>query len=152
MRRFITATLVSAILLATPIAAQARSIDGKYVGSHQTPSCVFRYLDGSPRFSQDEVRATIRCAVARWSVPGGLTQALYIGRRESGFNALAANPYSSASGVMQFVDGTWASQISARREFIKTQHMSTSVWNGRSNVLIAIKLAHGCSCWSPWGM
>jgi len=152
MRRFITATLVSAILLATPIAAQARAIDGKYVGSHQTPSCVFRYLDGNPRFSKNEVRSTIRCAVARWDVPGGLDTALYIARRESGLNWNAANPTSSASGIYQFVDGTWASEVSRFSEMVKLQHMSRSVWNARSSALIAIRLAHGCSCWSPWGM
>lgn len=72
-------------------------------------------------------------------------------RRESGFNWDAANPYSSAGGVYQFVSGTWASQVSSRRGFINNQHLSTSVWNARSSVLIAIKLAHGCWCWAPWG-
>jgi len=32
----------------------------------------------------------------------------YIVRRESGFNPRAENPVSSASGLYQFIDGTWA--------------------------------------------
>lgn len=146
--------MVACLTLAmfAPAVAQAHhEMDGKFRGSHQTPSCIFRYYDGNPTFDKSDVRATIRCAVRRWAVPGGLDMALYIARRESGLNWNADNPYSSASGVYQFVDGTWFSQVSARRDFIKAQHLSTSVWNARANVLIAIRSAHG-NGWGPWGM
>lgn len=152
------ATLVSLALAASLLIGAApshatvtRSLDGRYVGHRKVPSCVFRYLDSDPSFSKDEVRSTIRCAVKRWPVPGGVDFALYIARRESGLNWDADNPYSSASGVYQFVDGTWSSQLSRRADMIEHQHLSTSVWNARSNVLLAIRLAHGCQCWAPWG-
>ena len=155
MRRTFTAGLMAACLILAmfaPTAARAHhKLDGTFRGSHQAPSCIFRYLDGDPSFDKGDVRATIRCAVRRWPVPGGLETALYIARRESGLNWNAANPTSSASGVYQFVSGTWYSQVSARRDFIKTQHLSSSVWNARSNVLIAIRSAHGAG-WGPWGM
>lgn len=151
MRKYlIIATMAIALTapFATPAAAQA--LDGRYVGPHKTPSCRFRYLDGKEAFSQDEVRYTIRCAVRRWPVPGGLDQALYIARRESGFNWNADNPTSSASGVYQFVDGTWAGQVRGRADFLRQQELSRSVWNARSNVLVAIRYAHMAG-WGPWG-
>jgi hypothetical protein len=119
------------------------------VGPHTAPSCRFRYYDGRQVFSKFEVRSTIRCAVKRWPVPGGLDYALSIARRESGFNWNADNPYSSASGVYQFVSGTWAGQMQNRTDLIKQQDLSRSVWNARSNVLIAIRYAHGAG-WGPW--
>ena len=115
------------------------------------PSCRFQYWDGKRNWTQDEVRYTIRCAVVRWSVPGGLPLALCIARRESGFQQFAANPYSSASGVYQFVDGTWAGQIAGRAQFVRDQNLGRSVWNARSNVLIAIRYAHMSWSWAPWG-
>lgn len=152
--KLVQSLLVAAVLLiattATPASAQSHRLSGRSIGAKQTPSCVFRYREGSAHFSKNEVRSTIRCAVKRWAVPGGLNTALYIARRESGFNWFAANPTSSASGVYQFVDGTWASQIAARSDFVRTQHLSRSVFNARSSVLIAVKLAHGCWCWTPW--
>jgi hypothetical protein len=147
-------TLCLALLTATLFATGATpsiSQVTRHVGPAKMPSCRYRYMDGNVAFSQDEIRHTIRCAVARWPVPGGVDYAFAVARRESGFQALSQNPSSSASGVYQFVNGTWASQIQARGEFIHRQEVERSVWNGRSNVLIAIKLVHGCRCWQPWG-
>jgi len=167
MRRLILATTVAASLLLTAVPATARPLGQfrtatttktatittthRFVGAKQVPSCRFQLWDGHLRWTQDEVRYTIRCAVVRWPVPGGLDLALCIARRESGFNQFAANPTSSASGVYQFVSGTWAGQISGRAQFVKDQNLGTSVFNARSNVLIAIRYAHMSWSWAPWG-
>jgi hypothetical protein len=151
MRALIVSLATATALLIGASPSTAYQLDGRYIGHRKVPSCVFRYLDGHVSFSQDEVRDTIACAVKRWPVPGGVDYALAIARRESGFNWDADNPYSSASGVYQFVDGTWSAEVTRYRDLIDKQHLSTSVWNARANVLVAIRLAHGCSCWSPWG-
>jgi len=157
MKKYLAAILAT---LAIAVATPAHAVQGRFVGSHQTPSCHFRYLDGNPAFSKDEVRYTIRCAVRRWPVPGGyyngiylsgLDLALAIARRESGFNWYAANPTSSASGVYQFVSGTWSGQVSGRAELFNKQELNRSVFNARSNVMVAIRYAHGAG-WGPWGM
>jgi hypothetical protein len=145
-------SLIATLFIAKSANAQTYRLDGRFIGHKKVPSCVFRYQDGNIHFSKNEVRETIRCAVARWPVPGGLDTALYIARRESGFNWYANNPTSSAAGVYQWVSGTWSAEVSRFSEMVKLQHMSRSVWNARSNVLIAVRLAHGCGCWAPWGM
>lgn len=150
MKRYLAVLLVS-VMIFSFTALPATSQPARYVGSHQFPSCRFRYADGHKAFSKDEVRATIHCAVTRWPVPYGLDQALCVARRESGFNWYANNPYSSASGIYQFVDGTWSGQMTGRARFVRDQEVEKSVWNARSNVLIAIKYAHTSGSWSPWG-
>lgn len=150
MRKIIVLLVAAVSLNVTGLAAHAHPLTGRFVGSHQTPSCRFRYLDGNPVFSKGEVASTIKCAVHRWHVAGGIEEALCIARRESGLNWYADNPTSSASGVYQFVEGTWVSQVSARAEFVKFQELQRSVWNARSNVMIAIRSAHGAG-WGPWG-
>lgn len=123
---------------------------GKYVGPHLVPSCRFRYYDGDVAFSQDEVRMTIECAVRRWPVLGGIELAKCIARRESGFNWDAANPRSSASGVYQFLDGTWTSTRSRLSDVVAAQELEADKLNARSSVLLAIRSAHGAG-WGPWG-
>jgi len=149
MKRLLT--LVLAISFALTLNGTAHAgINEKYVGPHATPSCRFRYLDGDVAFSTYEVQRTIECATRRWEVPGGVEIAKCIAKRESGFYWAADNPFSSASGVYQFLDSTWASQMNTRTEFIADQEIQRSVWNARSSVLIAVRMAHG-EGWSAWG-
>lgn len=149
-----TATIASLALTAPLVTAGTTRFTetphGKYVGPHQIPSCRFRYYDGVVAFSQDEVRRTIACAVRRWPVPGGVETAKCIARRESGFNWDAANSKSSASGVYQFVDGTWYSTLSRFAEMVALQELEHAKLNARSSVMLAIRSAHGAG-WGPWG-
>lgn len=156
MRRILTRIVLAATLTITTGTAWTQASDyrptahGKFVGAEQVPSCRFRYFDGMVVFSKAEVRLEIRCAVKRWPVPGGVTEALRIARRESGLNWYAQNPTSSAAGVFQFVDGTWSSTRYRLAEFAQRQELDPSVLNARSNVILAIRSAHGAG-WGPWG-
>src|SRR5262245_54023103 len=102
--RLLLAALIGVMTLAPSLPeAHACSIAKRY------RVCRFESLDHHRGFSSWEVRSTVACAVDHWSVPGGFGTALYIAERESGLYCKARNPYSSATGIFQIVDGTWAS-------------------------------------------
>ncbi|MFM7719171.1 MAG: ubiquitin-like domain-containing protein [Actinomycetota bacterium] len=89
-----------------------------------------------------EVAKLIRCAVERWSVPGGAEKAIEIASCESGMN-----PYrqgSGVGGVFQHSILYWPERA-ARFGFA-----NYSVYNGRANVMVAIQYAHvyGWGAWS----
>lgn len=134
-------TIIMATLSTTPANATAWRWD----------HCRFQYVNGAAGWSVTEVRSTIRCAVQRYGVPGGLSRANYIAYRESRFHQYADNSYSSASGIFQWVDSTWSSVRSSMGLWWNGHwNLRDSVWNARSNVLAAIRYAHKYS-WGPWG-
>jgi len=159
MRRTLTLVLAAALSLgAVGVQAQTLARLERKAGLHLTErnerrlkECRFRHFEKPYRsFSDREIKITVRCAVAHWSVPGGIDKALQVGHCESGYNEHAANPYSSASGVFQFISSTWDSVLRRWREFRRRWDVGTGVFNGRNNVLLAIRLAHTKAGWGPW--
>ena len=95
-------SITLSITIWSPMTAQAR-----------TPlrtACRFQHMDGHDGWNVTEVKRTIRCAVNRWPVPGGLDHAMYIADRESNFQQYATNP-SGCRGIYQWLDSTWASVL-----------------------------------------
>lgn len=111
--------------------------------------CRFRHYEGGMNWTNSEVRMTIQCAVQRWDVPGGLTAAYCIAAHESGYNENNYNPSSGASGVYQFLRSTWSGTVSNQSQIFRRWEMRHSVFNARSNVVAAVRVAHMGS-WSPW--
>jgi hypothetical protein len=109
---------------------------------------VCRRSDGNG-FSVKDVKQTIRCGVDHWRVSGGVHKAMSIARCESGFHPHANNSTSSAKGVYQFLDSTWSSVKRHYRALARRWSLSHRVFNGRANVVLAVKLAHG-SGWGSW--
>jgi soluble lytic murein transglycosylase-like protein len=75
--------------------------------------------------------------------------ALTVIQCESNGDAGAYNPYSGASGLFQFLPGTWAT-VSPRAGFA-----GASVFDGEANIGTAAWLSNyyesrGASPWSPW--
>lgn len=112
--------------------------------------CTFQGLDRGS-WTDHEIRATIRCAVEHYRVPGGKTKALCIARHESGFEARSSNPMSSAYGVYQVLSGTWDGWHGhlKKRWWHRHWDLSHSRGNARANVMVSIRIAHGGG-WSPW--
>ena len=138
MRRILTLTLAAALLLP---ANQAQA-------TWRHDRCRYQGLERKD-WTDTEVRKTIRCAVDHWRVPGGRPKALDVARCESGFEADALSSTGSA-GVYQFISSTWDSVLKRWREFRRRWDVGTGVFNGRTNVLLAIRLAHTDAGWGPW--
>lgn len=110
-------------------------------------ACKFQHEDGRDGWTVYEVKHTIRCAVKRWPVPGGLDRAMYIADRESNFQQFATNP-SGCRGIYQWADGTWSSVLDDfPRLYALLDH---NVYNARSNVMYAIRYGN-LRGWGPWG-
>jgi hypothetical protein len=109
----------------------------------------YQFSDGKRGFTQGEVQKTIREAVDRWPVPGGLRTAFRVAQCESGYYPYSDNAYSSAAGVYQMLDSTWASWLTSFRAIHPHWKVRSSVYNARSNVLVAISHAHAQG-WSAW--
>jgi hypothetical protein len=116
--------------------------------------CRFQTLDDRSGYSIEEVHRTIRCATWRW-YRGRISVVNCIADRESSFYAGADNPVSSASGVFQIVSGTWQGWRFNHEPYGWAEHaaeykLSTSVWDARANVMIAVwqMARYGLG---PWG-
>ena len=96
-------------------------------------------------WSNQDVEQAIRCAVSKWSVPGGALKALSVARCESGFNEHAT--YTDHVGVYQHVRRYWPARFRAHR--VRGWHMHPSPFNARSNVVVSIRMVHSGG-WGPW--
>lgn len=115
----------------------------------------FRGLD-PPKSSYDwrELHLTLERAVELWPPPGGYAAAACVIDHESGWNPYNRNPYSSASGIYQFISSTWSSALGAFRDLHPHWKIADSVFNARSNLLVGTSYAHlhGWSAWSTRGL
>lgn len=93
-----------------------------------------------------EVRKTIRAAVRRWSVAGGVRKAFAVARCESGFYWRASNA-GSYLGVFQQSARYW----SGRQNTYDSErwHLGERAFNARANVVVSIRMAHRGG-WGPW--
>jgi hypothetical protein len=136
-RRVIAAALAIPALLAV---APATATAAQGHGDRTVPLRVCHY---DWRASTHQLKSVIRCAAHRWKVPGGVAKALSVARCESGFNPRAYNA-SGYAGVYQHAVRYW------RQRADEWGFPRRSVFNGRANVIVAIRMAHALG-WSAWG-
>jgi hypothetical protein len=98
----------------------------------------------------DPVRRIIRCAVRRWAVPGGVTQAFSVAGCEDGFRPDAFNP-TGCSGYGCFS----IYQQHGRWWYPRAEALLPDRWevghgpfNARANVLVSVQMVHRSWSWS----
>ena len=135
MRRALVATLASASLLVPAVlsatAAEARTVPPRV--------CDHEWQRGTWHIKQ-----LIRCAANRWSVPGGPYKAIAVADCESHLNPRARSSSGSYAGLFQQSTAYWPSRA---RHFGQANR---SVFNGRANIIVSIRMAHGARSWSAW--
>jgi hypothetical protein len=138
VRRSLAAALMLFLLLtAAPlISAGASTTD-------DTARMVSRRIcDYDWKRSTYQLKRLIRCAARRWEVNGGPDKAVSVARCESRFDPDAYNPGGYA-GVYQQATRYWPSRATTYgfRDY--------SVYNGRANVMVSVRMAHRGG-WGPW--
>jgi len=109
--------------------------------------CRYRHLEDGWGWSYREVALTIGCAVKHWPVFGGVDKAMSVATCESGLNELAYNSGGYA-GVYQHAISAWPYRFTNLAP--PWWRLRPSVFNARSNVVIAIRYAarYGWQAWS----
>ena len=133
MRRAIVAVLASASLLApasTAVAREAQIVPVRV--------CNFDWRAGTW-----EIKQLIRCAARRWNSPGAPTQAISVARCESHLNPRAYNSGGYA-GLFQQSTRYWPGRAD---QFGQDDR---SVFNGRANIIVSIRMARASGSWSSW--
>lgn len=113
-----------------------RPVDGRLPGApqgHGTPSAGLRV------WGKEEVKELIRVHASNVGVSVDLVTR--IAECESGLRWDARNPHSTASGVMQYLSGTWANTEAGRA--------GISVFDADANIRMAVThiAVHGTSPW-----
>lgn len=100
----------------------------------------------------EPIKRIIRCAALRWPVAGGPRKALSVAACESGFRP---NAYANGNaGVYQHrirngsrYTGWWEDRYA---RFTRPRwRLFPGVYNGRTNVIVSIRMAHAGG-WGPW--
>ena len=110
-------------------------------------TCRYARFDGSPHWTEHEIRRAIACAVRHFPVPGGVSYALCICEHESSFY-----PHASAGaykGLFQLSDGEWNYSWQQRADLWRRWNLRRDIFTPRSNVLVSISRAHDLG-WGGW--
>lgn len=133
MRRALVAALASASLVALASTAAA----------HEAKTVPVRLCNYDWRAGTWQIKQLIRCAAHRWDSPGTPRQAISVARCESNLNPRA---YNSSGYAGLFQQSTWHWPGRADR----WGQDDRSVFNGRANIIVSIRMAHALGSWSPW--
>lgn len=133
--KYVLISVTALALLATPARA-----DTTWREEH----C--RYNKATNVWTPFEVRQTIRCATAKWPVPGGFSKAISVALCESGYD-LQDPGGDGYAGTFQQSERYWPSRYHHLRP--AGWELQSSATNPRANTVISIRMAHGAG-WSAW--
>jgi hypothetical protein len=155
-RSFAAALMLTLLLTAAPlISAAGASTGNSSTSSTSTTGSTATTTDGTTsrmlsrricdidwNRSTYQLKRLIRCAARRWDVAGGPDKAVRVARCESRLDPDAYNSGGYA-GVYQQATKYWPSRatIYGFRDY--------SVYNGRANVMVSVRMAHRGG-WGPW--
>jgi len=134
MRRALGTALIGAAILTAAPATVANA-------ASEVPQrvCAYDWRDGTWQIKQ-----LIRCAARRWNAPGSPERAVAVARCESGLRPGAYNPNGYA-GIFQQATRYWPP---------RADHFgqpNRSVYNGRANIIVSIRMAAAANSWSDGG-
>jgi len=147
---FATILLVLALLGLTYLAgtaALASATAAGRAGSWRMETCRYARFDGSPHWTEHEIRLAIACAARHFPVPGGVSYALCICEHESSFY-----PHATAGaykGLFQLSDGEWNYSWQQRADLWRDWNLRRDIFNPRSNAVVSISRAHDLG-WGGW--
>jgi hypothetical protein len=91
----------------------------------------------------------IRCAAAKWAVPGGARRAICIARHESGLVPTATSASGQYLGLYQHSKTYWPRNYRAYTR--RVWALKASALNGRTNAIVSVRMAHDPAVgWRPW--
>jgi hypothetical protein len=131
IRRALVAALASACLTGMPVGAQAQEVPQKV-------------CDQDWRQGTWHIRQLIKCAARRWDSPGTPSKAVEVARCESHLNPAAYNS-GGYGGLFQQSTRYWPGRAE------RWGQPDRSVFNGRANIIVSIRMAHALGSWSAWG-
>lgn len=135
----------SARLLA-PVAASAVLALSLPASAHhrEGPCDVHRRDDESV---QQHSKRVIRCAVERWSVPGGTEKAICIADVESGLDLEATSAGGEYLGLFQHQAKAWPDRY---REWTRQSwELDESALSGRTNAIVTARIVNA-EGWAAW--
>jgi hypothetical protein len=134
IRRALGAAILLAALLgpgSSGPAHAATSVSGKV--------CDFDWTKGTWH-----IRQLIKCAAERWDSPGTPKQAVAVAMCESELDPEAYNP-NGYGGLFQQAMRHWPDRAE------RWGQPDRSVFNGRANIIVSVRMAASLRSWSAWG-
>ncbi len=135
-RTIVTALTVTILVGLAPVAS----------AGHARGPCDFHREPGQS--VRQHSRAQIGCAVARWTVPGGVAVAMCIAKRESGLLPWAESGDGLNKGLFQQHVRYWDGNYDAYTRPV--WQLPPRIVSGRTNAIVSIRMAHDIG-WGPWG-
>lgn len=135
----------SARLLAPVAASAVLALSLPASAHHREGPCDVHLRDGET--VQQHSKRVIRCAVERWSVPGGAEKAICIADAESGLNPETRSAGGVYLGLFQHLAKEWPDRY---REWTRESwELDETALSGRTNAVVTARIVNA-EGWGAW--
>jgi len=128
----------TAALIATAFVTTAPAVAANAAAEVPSRICDYDWREGTWH-----IRQLIKCAARHWDAPGAPDQAVDVARCESRLRPRAYNSGGYA-GLFQQATRYWPGRADHWGQ------PDRSVYNGRANVIVSIRMAAAANSWSDW--